>query len=93
MVSISAKGMIRLVVAGAVLVAGVSFVSGNAQASSQQTHANFKTISVSSGDTLWSLAGQYAGHHDRREWIENLIQLNNLNTSDLQPGQHLALPN
>jgi LysM repeat protein len=75
--------------------AAISFATGQAQASNQTSVSQttkFTYVSVHVGDTLWSLADAYAGETDQRDWIANLVSLNNLASNNLQPGQRLALP-
>lgn len=51
-------------------------------------------ITVTAGDTLWSLAEQYAPQgSDPRDWIYDIAVLNNLQDSLVHPGQQLELPN
>jgi hypothetical protein len=45
-----------------------------------------------SGETLWTIANRYAPNQDPRDYIANLVALNNLNDSVLTPGMQLALP-
>lgn len=47
---------------------------------------------VKSGDTLWSLSGKYCPDIvDRREWIEEIKDLNDLKDSTLYAGQFLKV--
>jgi LysM repeat protein len=48
-------------------------------------------LTVSQGDTLWSLAEQHA-EGDPRDWIAQVVTLNALSSSELIPGQRIALP-
>lgn len=75
------------------MVIAMAFVSGNAAASSSQSEVKFDYVTVTSGETLWGLASEYAHDRSQRDWIAALVELNNLSTTDLQPGQKLALPN
>ena len=51
------------------------------------------TITVKSGDSLWSLAERYLPEVDRRQSVRELIQLNQLNgDGDIRSGQILFLP-
>jgi len=50
------------------------------------------TAVVHSGDTLWSIAGSYAPHRDRRDTIEDIRRLNHLDGYTLEVGQRLRLP-
>ena len=65
---------------------------GQAQASIESTSASFTYVTVHAGDTLWSVAEQYASTADTREWIAELVTLNALQDNQLQPGQRIALP-
>lgn len=49
------------------------------------------SITVGSGDTLWSIAGAVAGG-DVRETVAQIVSLNGLAGSAIQPGQVLVLP-
>ena len=48
-------------------------------------------VTVNQGDSLWSLADQYA-EGDPRDWIAEVVTLNALDSSTLIPGQQIALP-
>jgi hypothetical protein len=61
--------------------------------SNQGQTTNFTYITVYSGDTLWSLAEQYAPNRDPRDFIADLVALNNLDDSVIAAGMQLALPN
>jgi len=47
------------------------------------------TVTVRSGDTLWSIAGRVAPNRDPRDEIARLQQLNHLQGVDLAAGQVL----
>lgn len=48
------------------------------------------TVTVAQGDTLWTLAEQFApDNQDPRDWIYDVRTLNNLETSALFPGMQL----
>lgn len=57
-----------------------------------------KTIAVSDGDTLWSIAkveqenNSYYEGKDVRDIIQNIKKINNLSTSDLKVNQTLEIP-
>lgn len=47
---------------------------------------------VKSGDTLWELSGKYCPDIvDRREWIEEIKDMNDMKTSKLYVGQFLKV--
>lgn len=59
---------------------------------------NYKTIYVSNGDTLWSIAKEeqennaYYEDKDIREVVNNIKTVNKLNSSDLSSNQKLVIP-
>ncbi|MCO7221981.1 LysM peptidoglycan-binding domain-containing protein, partial [Klenkia sp. PcliD-1-E] len=50
------------------------------------------TVTVHSGDTLWSIARDVAPASDPREVVDALQAANGLSGADLVPGQVLLLP-
>lgn len=58
----------------------------------------YKTITVNSGDTLWSIAeyeqsqNEYYKNSDIRKVVSNIKQVNNLKTCDLTENQSLIIP-
>ena len=51
----------------------------------------YKTVVVSSGDTLWSIASEYASG-DVRSKIKDIKKFNNLKTNVLCIGDHINVP-
>lgn len=52
-----------------------------------------KTVVVVPGDTLWTLAGQYAPRGmDRRDYLDEVFKANGLVSSIVYPGQEIVLP-
>jgi len=52
-----------------------------------------KSYSVKYGDTIWSIAVKMSDNQDPRVMVDNIEQLNHLNSSDtVQPGQILIIP-
>ena len=80
------------VVAAAVGVVAVGVV-GLARASAPSTGAPHRTVpdtvTVHSGDTLWSIAGRVAPQRDPSAEVADLQQLNRLSGVALVPGQVL----
>ncbi len=48
-------------------------------------------IVIMQGDTLWSLAEQFAPNSDPREWIYEVVELNSID-GPIQPGDRLTVP-
>ena len=69
-------------------------------ASKTLSHSNttYKTIYVSSGDTLWTIAKEeknnniYFESKDVRNIVDEIKYANNLNESNLKIGQELSIP-
>ena len=75
------------------LVMAIGFFSSNALASGEASKAHYNYVTIHAGETLWGLAESHAKGQDPRDWIQSLVELNNLTSNQLQPGQRLALPN
>jgi LysM repeat protein len=83
----------RLVRAVAVLAlaAGLSVLGITGSVATNETPRQLDYLTVGQGDTLWSLAQDHATG-DPRDWIAEVVLLNGLTTSELAPGQQIALP-
>ncbi|MFT4028399.1 MAG: LysM peptidoglycan-binding domain-containing protein [Protaetiibacter sp.] len=82
-----------LLAAPVALALALSAFSGtSAQAGSTVSTASFDYITVAAGESLWDLAGWIAPEADPREVVTALVELNQLSTTEVQPGQRLAIP-
>lgn len=64
-----------------------------ALSSTPKTPTELVTVTVTNGQTLWSLAEEFAPEdRDIREWIYEVQQLNDLKNSALFPGMQLTVP-
>jgi hypothetical protein len=79
---------VPLVIAALVL----AFTAGPAAATLDAADANFEYVTVEAGQSMWQLAGELAPQADPREVIDRIVQLNQLESSDVYAGQQLALP-
>ena len=53
----------------------------------------YTTVTVHSGDTLWSIASTHTNDSgDVQETIDRISELNHLNSAPLAPGQKLRIP-
>lgn len=68
------------------------FVSTAAANNSASKSADFQYITVESGQTLWDLAEQVAPESNPQDWMQDVVNLNGLTSTDLKPGQRIALP-
>jgi hypothetical protein len=87
------------VVLGALLAAPIAIAlavstlgSPPAEAGSTVSTANFDHITVAAGESLWELAAWIAPEADPRQVVSDLVALNQLPSTAVQPGQRLAIP-
>ena len=83
-----------LIVLGIILL--ISLIISKATLSHKQIE--YKTIFVSEGDTLWNIAksnqvnNEYYKDKDVRFIINDLIKINNLDSSNINVNQELLIP-
>lgn len=76
-----------------VIALGLSVMAGgNAIAARDTANQNFASVTVVSGDTLWSIAEEIAPAADPRDVVGDIMNLNALSDTALRPGQSLAIP-
>lgn len=56
-----------------------------------EAEREYKTVVVASGDTLWSIASEYATD-DVRDKIKDIKKFNNLSGDTLTVGEHIRVP-
>lgn len=74
------------------IVTGFLLSGGEAVATGTTGNVRFEHVTVSSGETLWQVAEQVAPAADPRDVIHNIVQLNGLDSTQVMPGQSLAIP-
>lgn len=47
---------------------------------------------VEAGDTLWNLSKSYSGEMDIREYIGRVMEINDLDSANIMPGDLLYFP-
>lgn len=65
---------------------------GGAAAGGDGPGTAFAYITVEAGQSLWQLAEELAPAADPRDVISDIVSLNQLTTTDIEPGQLLAVP-
>ena len=65
---------------------------GIAAAGGEQAGQSFDYVTVESGQSLWQLAETVAPTADPRDVIADIVSLNQLEGTDIEPGQRLAIP-
>lgn len=69
---------------------GLLIGSFNASGSTKHT---YETITIQSGDTLWSIAEEYAPEgQDIRDYIYEICDRNNIKAGDITQGQDIEIP-
>ena len=88
-----------LITASIVLVAALAWLAGTAKADaagsgvpSSAVYHSLRSVIVLPGQSLWSIATRYEPGSDPRNVIQEIIDLNALSGTSVQPGQHLWLP-
>lgn len=79
----------------AVLALGFTIIGGGAALASRDQGApagTFTTITVAPGDSLWAIAEEVAPGHDPRDVVDDIVQLNALDSAEVQAGQRLSIP-
>ena len=77
------------------LVIGIFTISSifGAYNASGLENRRYVTIMVTSGDTLWDLAGQYGPKdQDVRKTIYDICKLNDISAADIYAGQYITIP-
>ena len=79
----------------AVVAIALALVSGGSALASREdgaAAASFETVTVSHGDSLWSIAEAVAPQADPRDVVDAIIRLNALDGVTVQAGQSIAIP-
>jgi hypothetical protein len=64
----------------------------SAIATGDSSAVTYSYVTVQPGESLWAIAQQLDPKADPRDVIAEIVNLNQLHTSDVQSGQRLALP-
>ena len=52
----------------------------------------YQHVTVSEGDTLWGYSIEFADNVPTDKWIEEIIKLNELSSTEIQIGKELRIP-
>lgn len=85
---------ISILVLGAVLI---TISAGEINAESDLTRTTYKyytTVYVEHGDSLWSIAKEYASkeYKNLNDYIDEVKQINHLNGSSVEHGTYICVP-
>ena len=82
---------IAVFIVSALLITNV--VSGKTSVKNDQTFY-YKTVTITSGDTLWSLAKEYndGQYSDIRDYIDEIKEFNNIASDSIKIGESIIIP-
>jgi LysM repeat protein len=86
------KAIVVTIAVASVFGFGNAGFIGGAVANSEASSVAYEYVTVEAGQTLWDLAEQVAPNQNPQDWMQDLVNLNGLTSTDLQPGQRIALP-
>ena len=88
----SVKKIATLTIVVVLIVTIIAFVKSYNTMHQWDTNKEIITVRVKSGDTLWDYAKQYApSGMDIRSYILEIVELNDLSSSEIYAGQILDL--
>ena len=75
------------------LLAGFSLFSGATAGSKDSVSTTpYVKITVKPGESLWSIAANLSGSGDRRDLVDELIEVNRLTSPEVVAGQKIYIP-
>ncbi|HEY5320865.1 MAG TPA: LysM peptidoglycan-binding domain-containing protein [Galbitalea sp.] len=86
------RAVLLTLVTAPLVVAALALSLNAGGATATDSAGVLKTVTVSSGESLWQVALTVAPNTDPREVIADIMSLNNLTSADVQPGQQLDIP-
>lgn len=93
---LTARGRAVFATLAALPVVIVMFVfslnGGGANATADLATGDFEYVTVMAGQSLWELAVELEPSADPRDVIYDVLQLNQLSSSEVYAGQRLAIP-
>lgn len=75
-----------------IVVALAVLNGGQASAGNTSGTTHFDTVTIQPGETLWQLAEETAPNSDPRDFVQDVVSLNALDSSALQAGEQIAIP-
>ena len=77
-----------------VLFIGIRLVPVNAQKEQSNLKKNYISVTIESGDTLWSIAEENMGigYTDLKEYVQDIKEVNNLSSNTIHEGRSIIVP-
>jgi LysM repeat protein len=91
------RNALRAIAAGSLLVvigAGFSAVghASEDKVAPSQSRSGYIRVVVAPGESLWSVATMVAGNRDVHAVLDEIVQINNLSSTDVAAGTRLTIP-
>jgi LysM repeat protein len=86
------RSVLASVVAAPLVVAALAFGLNAGGATATSSSTPLATVTVTSGETLWQVARHLAPNADPRDVVADLMDVNQLTTADIVPGEQLKIP-
>ncbi len=83
-------GLLAAPIALGIVFASLSPATADA---SQEEAQPLQSVTVTGGESLWSIAEEHADGRDVRDVVDEIMRINNLAEPKVAPGQQLLLPN
>lgn len=81
-----------LAAAPLVVIALILGLNGGVATATNTTGSPVGVVTVGAGESLWSIASEVSPQSDPREFIAEVLEFNELTSTDVFPGQQLAIP-
>ena len=82
--------MLTLSIISSIIIIFLCF-SSKAEAQETPKYKYYHMITVEKGDSLWSIANEYKGESGTREYLNEIIELNDLTDDRIVAGQTLLI--
>lgn len=57
-----------------------------------ENDVSYEKVIVAEGDTLWSYSVQYANDVPVEKWIQEIVKVNNLSSTNIRVGEEIRIP-
>lgn len=74
------------------VIAGVNATSAIATSASTSAVVEFDYVTINAGESLWQVAERVAPASDPRDVVADIVSLNQMSSSSVEPGQRIAIP-
>ncbi|MCU1597451.1 MAG: hypothetical protein JWQ47_1190 [Glaciihabitans sp.] len=86
------RAVLLMIVAAPVVVLALFFGINAGGATATTSSTPLQTITMPAGESLWQVATEIAPKADPRDFIADVVSVNQLSSTNVQPGQTLEIP-